>query len=187
MKRIIVVGLCMLTLAAGGCKKDSSTPPPTSDCVSTNDFSFPANATKFSATLYSQCATVAVGAEFYLKLVLYNVSEAFGAAAEFSVPANVEILGAEIGPLFTPSSDILALGTLVNNNAAYAFGITYKAGTNRTSTGSGVIVKLRCRGLSAGAATFAIDRAKLEIKRSDGTPIANFTNILVENVTVTIR
>lgn len=186
MKRIIVATLCTLTLAVGGCKKDSSTPP-TTDCVSANDFSFPANATKFSVTLYSQCATVAVGTEFYVKLVLYNVTEAFGAAAEFSVPANVEILGAEIGPLFTPTSDVLALGGLVNNNAAYAFGITYKAGTNRSATGSGVIVKLRCRGLSAGAATFTIDRTKLEIKRSDGTPIANFNNILVENVTVTIQ
>jgi hypothetical protein len=187
MKQFIIAALCALTLTAGGCKKDSSTPPPTTDCVSANDFSFPANATKFSATLYSQCATAAVGAEFYVKLVLYNVTEAFGAATEFSVPANVEILGAELGPLFAPTSDVLALGGLVNNNTAYAFGITYKAGTNRSATGSGVLVKLRCRGLAAGAATFVINRTKLEIKRSDGTPIANFNNILVENVTVTIQ
>lgn len=186
MKRIIAFTLCAALALVSGCKKDGSTPP-TNECISANDFNFPASATKFSATLYSQCTSVATGSEFFVKFVLYNVSDVFGAATEFSLPSNVELIDAEAGPFFSPLSNTLILGGRVNNNTAYAFGITFKAGTASSASGSGVLVKLRLRATAAGTATFAFDRSKLEIKRSDGTPIANFGTLAIEDLTVTIR
>ncbi|MER3525329.1 MAG: hypothetical protein C4326_15120 [Ignavibacteria bacterium] len=111
----------------------------------------------------------------------------FGAATEFSLPSNVELLAAEVGPFFSPISNTLVLGGRVNNNTAYAFGMTFKAGTTSSASGSGVLVKLRLRATAAGTATFAFDRSKLEMTRSDGSPIANFSGLAIEDLTVTIR
>jgi hypothetical protein len=185
MKLMRFLFLISLSIAVLSCKKDDggTTPPPTTS----EDFSFPANATKFSATLYAPTQTVANGGTFDIRLVLYNITDAFGAAAEIAYSGDkVQITESVVGPAFTPSDAIISLRGPVNATT-YAFGVTYKAGTNRTTTGSGVIVKLKCRAIASGAATFSITPAKLEIKKSDGTPITNFGTILIENASVTVQ
>ncbi|MBM2841321.1 MAG: hypothetical protein HW412_1849 [Bacteroidetes bacterium] len=183
MKRFLIVVILGLTI--GSCKKDdggTQTPPSTTG----PDFSFPA-ATKFAATLYAPTLTVANGAAFDIRFVLYNVTDAFGAAAEIIYSNNnVRIDSSAVGPAFSPPASVLSLRGPASPNT-YAYGVTYIAGSNRTTTGSGVIVKLYCHAIAAGAATFTIDPAKFEVKKADGTPIANFGNMLIENVVVTIN
>lgn len=183
MKQIMI--LIAIGLMFGSCKKDDggTQPPPQDD-----GFSFPANATKFAATLYAPTTSVASGATFDVRFVLYNISDAFGAAAEITYSSDkVQIIESIVGPAFTPASDIISLRGPISGTNRYAFGVSYRQGTGRVTSGSGVIVKLSCRATAPGAATFAIDPAKFEIKKSDGTPINNFNAIILEPVTVTIN
>ncbi len=180
MKRFLFLLVIGLTL--GSCKKDDggTTPPPTPDPE------FPAS-TKFAATLYAPTTSVANGASFEIRFVLYNVSEAFGAAAEITYSSDKAVIDSSIiGSAFGPSDQIISLRGPVNTTT-YAYGVTYRAGSGRSLTGSGVIVKLRCRAIATGAATFTITSTKLQIKKSDGSPINNFGSILIEPVTVTIN
>ena len=179
MKRFLFLIVIGLTL--GGCKKDDPGPaPPTADPE------FPAS-TKFAATLYAPTTSVANGATFEIRFVLYNVSEAFGAAAEITYSSDKATIDSSIvGSAFGPSDQIISLRGPVNTTT-YAYGVTYKAGSGRSLTGSGVVVKLKCRAIAAGVATFTITPAKLNIKKSDGTPISNFGTILIEPVTVVVN
>ncbi len=184
MKHIMI--LIAIGLLFGSCKKDDggTQPPPTQD----DGFSFPANSTKFAATLYAPTTSVATGSTFDIRFVLYNIADAFGAAAEITYATDkVQIVESVVGPAFTPASDIISLRGPISGTNRYAFGVTYRQGTGRVTSGSGVIVKLNCRALAPGTATFSIDPAKFEIKKSDGTPINNFNAILLEPITVTIN
>jgi hypothetical protein len=189
MKKNILLFLLSLSFGFVSCSKDDggSTPPPVA-CTAANDFSFAANATKFSVTLYTDCQTVSNGQEFSLKLVLYNVSDVFGSATEILLPTDkVEVVSAAAGSAFQPSTDVLTLGGPVSGTNIYAYGVTYKAGSTSRTNGSGVVVKLRLRAIATGTAAITINPARLELKRSDGTPITNFGSILVENASITIQ
>ncbi|MBI5472984.1 MAG: hypothetical protein HY961_11620 [Ignavibacteriae bacterium] len=179
MKRFLL--LVVIGVMLGSCKKDDggTTPPPP-------DTEFPAS-TKFAATLYAPTTTVSNGASFEIRFVLYNVSQAFGAAAEITFSNDkVQIDSSSIGSAFGPSGAIISLRGPVNANT-YAYGVSYRAGSGSSLTGSGVIVKLKCHAIATGTATFSITPSKLEIKRADGTPINNFGTILIEPATVTIN
>jgi hypothetical protein len=189
MKTNIVLCLLSLSFAFVSCKKDDGgSQPPANACTSADDFSFPANSTKFAITLYSDCQTVSNGQEFSLKLVLYNVSDVFGAATEIILPTDkVEIVSAAAGTVFQPTTDIILVGGPVTGTNIYAYGATYKAGTTSRTNGSGVLVKLRLRAKATGTAAITINPARLELRKSDGTPITNFSSIAVENISFTIQ
>lgn len=179
---LLVVGLALTIFS---CKKDDGGTTPTP----TEDYTFPANSTKFAATLYTSTTTIANNGTFDIRFVLYNVTAAFGAAAEITFSNDkVQITESLVGPAFGPADQIISLrGPVASAPNTYAFGVTYRAGSNLSTTGSGVIVKLKCKATATGTATFTITPAKLEIKKSDGTLISNFGNILIENASVTIN
>lgn len=184
MKHSIWLLVAGLALTIFSCKKEDSGTP-----VVTEDFSYPPNTTKFSATLYTSTTTIANNGTFDVRLVLYNVTAAFGAAAEITFDnTRVQITESVAGPAFGPADAIISLrspATAPPNTFAYA--VTYRAGSTSNLTGSGVIVKLKCKAIAAGTANFTITPAKLEIKKSDGTPITNFGTILIENASVVIN
>lgn len=185
MKHSIWLLVAGLALTIFSCKKDDTGTTPTP----AEDFTFPANTTKFSATLYTSTTSIANNGTFDIRFVLYNVSAAFGAAAEITFDnTKVQITESVVGPAFGPADAIITLrGPVAAAPNTYAFGVTYKAGSTSNLTGSGVIVKLKCKAIAAGTANFTINPAKLEIKKSDGTPISNFGNILIENASVIIN
>ncbi len=188
MNKNILLCLLSLSFAFVSCKKDDGGSTPPTACTSADDFSFPANATKFSVTLYSDCQTVTNGQEFSLKLVLYNVADLFGSATEIILPTDkVDIVSAAAGSAFQPSTDVILVGGLVTGTNIYAYGATYKAGVASRTNGSAVVVKLRLRARATGTAVFTINPARLELKKSDGTPINNFGTLQVENVSITIQ
>jgi len=176
----------IIVAAMIGCSKDDGGTQPTAPV---EDFSFPANPTKFSATLYSEKSTVAVNEAFDVKVVLYNVTAAFGAALEMTYASDkVTVLDQLTGPtFFAPAANILAVMRTDTVNNRVSYGVTYRAGTNGSANGSGVVVKLKCRGRAAGTATFTIDPAKLEIRKADGTLITNFGMLATENLTITVQ
>ncbi len=185
MKHSIWLLVAGLALTIFSCKKDDSGTPPTT----TEDFSYPANTTKFSATLYTTTTTIASNGTFDVRFVLYNVSSAFGAASEITFSNDkVQITESVVGPAFGPTDAVISLrGPVPGAPNTYAVGITYRAGSTSNLTGSGVFVKLKCKAIATGTASFTITPAKLEIKKSDGTPITNFGTILIENTSVVIN
>jgi hypothetical protein len=188
MKKNILLCLLSLSFAFLSCSKDDGGTTPPTACTSADDFTFPANATKFSVSLYADCQTVSNGQEFTVKLVLYNVTDVFGAAMEIILPiANVDLVSAASGSAFQPSTDVILVGGLVTGTNIFAYGATYKAGVASRTNGSAVVVKLRLRAKAAGTAAITINPARLELKKSDGTPITNFGSILVENASITIQ
>lgn len=189
MKTPIFLFLLSLSFALLSCStSDSGSPPAANACTAANDFSFPANATKFAVALYADCQTVSNGQEFSLKVVLYNVTDVFGFASEIILPTDkVDFVSAADGTAFQPSTDILRVGSIVSGTNKYACGATYTSLSSNRTNGSGVVVKLRLRAKATGTAAFTINPARLELKRSDGTPVTNFGSILVENASITIQ
>jgi hypothetical protein len=184
----ILLFLLSCSCAFVSCSKDDSSAPQTDACTAGNNFSFPANATKFSVSLYTDCQTVSNGQEFSLKVVLYNVSDLFGFASEILLPTDkVQFVSAAAGGAFQPSSDVIRVNTLVSGSSIYACGATYTSLSTYRTNGSGVVMKLRLRATATGTALFTINRNRLELKRSDGTPITNFDGMQVEDASVVIQ
>lgn len=168
MKSKLLFTLLLLALGFVSCKKDDSgtnTPPTTQE-----DWTFPSDgATKLA--VYSEKSTVAVGETFDVKIILYNVTGIFGAATEISYSSDkVDVLDVLAGPVFTPAADYLMVKKIEANLNVVSFGITYKNGTARSVTGSGIVLKLKCKGKAAGTATFTINAPpRSEARKADGT------------------
>jgi len=185
MKQIItllaVIGMILIT----GCKKDSVSPP----SVAEEDYSFPASA-KFAVTLYSNQTNYKVGDNFDVKIVFYNLQDVFGAAVEFLFDSSfIQITDSSkilLGPYFKTGDSTLSLRNVEQSGRA-SIAISYIKGSGLTSSGSGVVVKLRCKARKNGSTTFSINGNKLEIRKSDGSYINNFSGLLKENFTVSIQ
>ncbi len=168
MKKNILFSLLLLALVVVGCKKDDSgntTTPPVAE-----DWTFPADAaTKLS--MYCSKTSVAVNETFEVKVIVYNVTGIFGVATEIAYLSDkVEVTDVLAGPAFTPDADILVVKKIESASNLVSFGVTYKNGTGRALTGSGALLKLKCKGKAAGTATFTISAApKTEARKADGT------------------
>jgi len=167
--RLFAILIVLAALGAGCSKDDGGTNPPP---VIPEDWTFPADTTQLAATMYCDKETVAVGTDFDVKLVLYNVDSAFAAAVEFSYTgAEVQVLDALAGPFIGPDADVLVVKKLESDSSRASLGVTFKRGTNPAGkSGSGVVMKLKCRGRAAGQGTITINTSKLEITQTDGTP-----------------
>jgi hypothetical protein len=166
-----------------GCKKKENPITPEAK----EDFNFP-ESSRFALVLYSDQQTVKVGDAFDVKVILYNASDVFGIAMELQYPSD-RILIEDIvtGPYFSPLNDALILCGTEADSGRVSYGITYKAGVTKLSNGSGIIYKLKCKAKSLGTATFTINSEKLEIDKSDGSPIQNFSQIVKENLSITVQ
>jgi hypothetical protein len=167
----------IVTGFAFGCNKDfgGTNPSPLVE-----DWSFPASATRDTTTLYCDKESVVVGESFDVKVVLYNVSDLFGAAVEVDyVPAYVDVVSVLPGPLF-PADSVVALPPKIepaHNRVSY--GVSRLRGSTGL-TGSGVLMKLKCKGRSAGVAGFAVNPANLEIRnRNDSLLVRPIANLVV--------
>lgn len=185
MTHRILYLLLALALVAAGCSSDDGTEPTP---VPTEDWSFPASATKFSFTAYTADSVFAVGATFDVKMVVYNVNELFGLSAQVSYPSGtVEVLDVLTGPHFSPSTDILTVKQIEASNNRVAYGVTFRRGTSTGKSGSGVVCKLKCRARAAGTATFAVNVPTFQILKADGTPVPNAGTLVLESRTITVR
>ena len=153
------------------------------------DWSFPSDTTKFSVTLYSDRHSVAVDEPFDIKLVFYNVDSVFSAAVEMVYTSDtVQVVDILTGPYLVPESDILAVTRVEPDSNRVSYGVTFKADTtNRMVNGSGVVMKLKCRGGQAGRASISINAQKLEIWKQDGTRIPNFNTLQIENLSIVVQ
>ena len=179
---LLFMSLSILTI---GCKKDEEQiiNPPAQE-----DWTFPANSTKFSVTLYCEKQIVRVGETFDVKVILYNIPDVFGTALEVSYTSSTASIAQQLmGPHFTPSSSVLAVSRIEAAKNAASYGITYQNGSNRISSGSGVVVKFKCTATTSGNAQFTVNRQKLEIRKADGSLINNFASLQVENLTIVVQ
>ncbi|MGD0339697.1 MAG: cohesin domain-containing protein [Bacteroidota bacterium] len=181
MKTNFLLIVLILTFFVVGCKKDegvTNAPPPSQQ----EDWTYPAGTTRDTVTTYCDKQNVAVGEEFDVKLVLYNVAEVFGVAIEMNYASDKsDVLSALAGPFF-PSDNVVSLSPKIEPDSnRISYGITRLRGSTSIS-GSGVVIKLKCKGKAAGNATFAINPTKLEIRKADGTlmvrPIADLTVVV---------
>lgn len=165
--RIIAILIVLAAFAAGCGKEDSSTNPPT---PTPEDWTFPADSTEMLGALYAASDTVAVGADFDVKFILYNVDSIFAAAMEFSYSSvELEVRDALAGPFIGPDADVLVVKKLEPDSSRASLGVTFKRGTNPAGkSGSGVVMKLKCRGRAAGQGSIAVNTAKLVVTRADG-------------------
>ncbi len=180
MKTQVILAISLLAFLASGCKKDNggTTPPPQQE-----DWTFPAD-TANAIKLYSEKDSITVGQSFDVKVILYNVTGIFGTAVEVVyTSANVQVTSVLAGPLFAPAANTLTVSNINATRNTASFGVTYKAGTGGSVTGSGVVFKLKCTATAAGMATFAIDPATLEVRKTDNTianpPIGPALNVTV--------
>ena len=166
-----------------GCSKgDNGTNPPP-----TEDFTFPASSDT-ALTLYSGTSTVSVNQTFDIKVVCYNVSQTFGAAFEVGFTnGTVTVESIVIGPFFDPADQTVSVTQIENTNSRVSFGTTYQRGSGKTSSGSGVVFKIRCKGTMPGAAQFTLNQSKIELRKSDGTLISNFDRLQYQNLSVTVQ
>lgn len=172
-----------ISLIAGCGGSDDVIPPP----GSSEDWGFPANATKFAISLYSDKSTVSVGESFDVKMVLYNIPNVFGSAVEVGYPGDkVSITQTLAGPHFSPQVWTIAISRVDSLQNRASYGVTYIAGSNRTSSGSGAVMKFRCTAKASGAVQFSINPGILEIRKADGSLINNFPGLQIEGLTITV-
>ncbi|HEY6952972.1 MAG TPA: cohesin domain-containing protein [Bacteroidota bacterium] len=180
MKRIIAFIAAVVVLSGCGKKNNPVSPPTVID--------FPPD-TKFSVTLYSPAQSVSVGGTFEVRVVLYNVSNVFGAALSVSYPgAVVDVLGVTGGGTFLPAASVIDVSRIEPDSNRVSYAVSYEnATTGSSSTGSGVLCRIQCRAKASGTAAFAINQSTLEIKTANGTLIPGFSNLLVENLSIGIH
>jgi hypothetical protein len=150
-------------------------------------WTYPSNGVKFAATVYSSVSTVQNGSRFEVQVVYYNMTNVFGTAIELSFPNDkVSIRDVIAGPYISGSS-ALVLKKLDNAAGRISLGATFTAGSGNTATGSGVVLKLKCRAKNTGSSPFTINTTKLQILQSDGSSIPNFNTLQIENLTIGIQ
>jgi hypothetical protein len=183
MKTNFLLIILIITALVVGCKKnDATTNPPPPPPASQEDWTYPASSTSDTVTVYCNKQNVAVGEEFEVKLVIYNVSDVFGMAIEMNYASDKsDVLSALAGPFF-PSDSVVTLSPKIESNSnRVSYGVSRLRGSTSIS-GSGILIKLKCKGKTAGNATFSIDPTKLEIRKADGTltvrPTANLTVVI---------
>ncbi len=187
MKQLFLWMIAAASLVAG-CSKSSNSPTGPTTPSTGEDWTFPANTTKFSATLTSSKNPVAVGDIFYAKIVYYNITQTFGTAIELTYPSDkVRILDLTPGPLIANDSTSMDVIQIDSVAGKVSFGITYKAGSGKVFNGSNVLARLRCQGKATGTGTFAIVPSTLEIDQSDGTAIPNFSTLQIENLSLQVQ
>ena len=151
------------------------------------DPEFPAS-TKFAVTLYSPKTSLSVNETFDVKVVLYNVIDLFGATVEIGYASSkVQMTGTTLGTAAFAEANVLTVSRIEPDSSRASYGVTYKAGTSSGFSGSGVMVTFHCKALAAGADTLKINPTKLELKKSDGNAITNFSSFLKENLALTIQ
>jgi hypothetical protein len=183
MKILSMMLVVAVSMVACGCGGDSVANP-----AAVDDWTFPANSSKFAATLYSTSSTVAVNGTSDVRLVLYNVSSLFGAAFEISVPQDsLEVTEVLQGRVFGTTSDAIVVSQIEPAKKRVSYGITLKAGSTASFTGSNVILKMKVKGKIAGPVNVRVNPVNLELKTSGGQPITNVTNIAVEDILLTVQ
>ena len=166
-----------------GCKESIVDPP-----IFREDWKFPPDSSKFAITLYTEKDTIPMGSDFDVKIIFYNIPKVFGTAFEILYPNNITKINEQvIGPHFKSELSYLSIALVDSADNTMSFGITYPAGLDSSSSGSGVVMKLKCKAKTKGVAQFTINRSKLEIKKSNGSMIDNFNSLDVENLKVVIK
>lgn len=188
-KYILTLILILGFLQFSSCKKDPVAPPPPPP---PEDFTFPAD-TSFSVRLITSSGTVGSGSNFDVKLVFYNMQNVFGSAVEILYDKNlVEITDLTkmlVGPYFQTddTAKIMMLKKVEQGYGRASFGISYIKNSGLVSDGSGVVIKLKSKAIAPGNVWFKINKSKLEIKKSDGFYINNFSGLKIDSLQITIQ
>ena len=190
MIRQIYSFIIILSLIFGiGCKKNPVTPPPP---PTVEDFTFPAD-TSFAVRLITNSTNVNSGSNLDVKLVFYNMQNVFGSAVEILYDKNLVEIQNESKMLFGPyfqisdTSNILMVKKVEQGFGRASIGISYIKNSGFVAGGSGVVVKFKSKAIAPGDVWFKISKSKLEIKKSDGLYINNFSGLKIDSLKVTIQ
>jgi hypothetical protein len=172
MKTFLLLVLILVGFTVG-CKDNVTGPQPT------EDWTYPSSSTRDTVTVYCNKKSVTIGEEFDVKLVLYNIDDVFGIALEINYASDKsDVLSAIAGPFFPPDGVVALPPKIEPTSNRVSYGVTRQRGSTGI-TGSGVVIKLKCKAKAKGSAMFVINTSKLEIRRSNGTlivrPIADLT------------
>lgn len=182
MRKYILLSFIFVLLLIYCCsKKDSPVSPVT------EDWTYP-NSSKFSITLFSDKQSVSVGENFDVKLLAYNINEVLAAAFEINYNSTkIEISDILSGPYFASDNNVVIFKKIEPDSNRISYGISYKMSANKMATGSGVVIKIKCKAKLAGTGTLVINSQKLEIRDLSGGLISNLTSLQIENFTITIK
>lgn len=186
MKKIIFLLILLVSIIfINGCKKD-----PVSSPLPVEDFSYPPSS-KFAITVYSEQTIIKKGDIIDIKLVFYNIPSVFGTALELNYPNNlIEFTDDSkmlLGQFFQIGDSALVLKKVEQLQGRASVGISYIKGSGLTANSSGVVFKLKGEAIASGIAEISINKNKLKILKSDGTPVNNFSGLLVENLSLNIQ
>jgi hypothetical protein len=172
--------VCAALLAGCG---DTATqpPPPASPC------DIPAGHTGAELYLASTAASVRVGQEFQVAVVLHGVRDPFGVAFEITYPASrVRITGTT-----GCSASVFGRGGVIPlwqdepgiNLGSYA--VTRERAAPPDSASDNVVCCLTCRATAAGAAVFSFG-GRVEVRNRDGNLVDQFASLQRTPVTVSV-
>lgn len=184
MKALTALVIIITLVGSMGCGEDSTVQP----TPAVEDWTFLADSSKFAVALYSTKSSVTVNGTSDVRVVLYNVSNVFGASIRITIPQD-SLLVTDIvqGPVFGSSSDALVVSQNEPTLDRASFGITLKAGSAAAFSGSGVICKFKVQGKVAGPVNIRIDQQTLELRTSSGQMVSGFTNLALENLLLTVQ
>jgi len=167
--RILVVGLLVaLVLAGCGGGDDSVTPP---DPSSLENWDFPADTSKFALTMIAP-DTAVIGEQFDVDLVVYNARQLFGAAARVRYERDrVRIENVILGPVLGSTRNTLGVAFVDSAQGQVEVASTLRAGAPIQDRVSGVLCRLRCRGLRSGRVRFRVD-GDITLRNATGDDIA---------------
>jgi len=179
--------MLVIAMSLVGCGSGPTHPKLTQD---SEDWSFPAGGTEAAATMIAQAAavqvdTVKAGGQFDLKFVCYNVSGMYGSTVRLEYDAErVRIDQVITGP-FAGGAHGIAVGRADESEGVVRFASTYTDST-QSSSGSGVLFKLKCTALTTGRSRFRIRGSDLSFVVRSGADVPDLPRIRPEDRTVTI-
>lgn len=164
-----VLILCLaLALVGAGCDGNTIVQPP--NPADLEDWSFPIDTSKVALTAMAP-DTGYVGQSFDVKIVVYNVPQLFGAAADVQYERDrVRVESVIIGPLFGSSKNTLGVAFVDSARGIVQVASTLRSGAPSPSRATGVLCKLRCRALRTGLTRFRLD-GNVILKTATGTDV----------------
>lgn len=123
------------------------------------------------------------GEEFETKLRVEEVSSLFGVAARIYFDGAI-LEAVRVEPAEFLGSDILPVDRYDSNSVR--LGMTRKKGSIG-ATGSGVIARAVFLARSEGRTEIEIDREKLKLKKSDGSLVNGFSNIMLGQAQIIVE
>ena len=148
----------------------------------------PSNSGVAAVSLHSANSTYAVNDTFWVSVILYHVDDPFGASVEVSYPSDrVDVLRLSGCPNSFSQSQNVQVSRIEPAANRVSYGVSRLRGAAAGPGGNTVLFYLGCRAKSSGSAAFSFVESKLQLVKSDGSPIDSMSVLRKQNLVVTLR